>query len=235
MMALDKKTGKTVWKSEEPGLNHNLFGTWATPLVVQSKGRDELIMPLPGEKVGSPGWLKAYDPLTGKKLWQCEGLGNEIYAMPIIGKSTDLVIGISGHKGPTMAVRTGGSGNVTDTHQAWQNTKNPQRVGSGVIQDGHLYLSDASGEVECLDLKTGEVIWKEKLSGKLWGSMLIADGKLFATTLEGDTFVMDASPKFKLLATNKTGETTYAALAVSGGELFLRTHKNLYCISNNQE
>lgn len=88
--------------------------------------------------------------------------------------------------------------------------------------------------VECLDLKTGEVIWKENLGGRLWGSMLLADGKLFATTLEGDTYVMAAGPKFKLLATNKTGETTYAALAVSGGELFLRTHKHLYCISNSK-
>ena len=89
---------------------------------------------------------------------------------------------------------------------------------------------DAPGLIECLDARTGDVVWKERLPGNLWGSMLIADGKLYVTNLEGTTFVLATGPKFEVLARNEIKEPTYAAPAVSGGEIFLRTHENLYCI-----
>ena len=188
-------------------------------------------MPLPGEKIGGAGWFKAYVPATGEVLWQCDGLGNEVYAMPIADEGGKLVVGISGHNGPTLAVRTGGSGDVTGSHRLWQHEqKNPQRVGSGVIHDGHLYLADATGIMQCITTDTGRVVWKERLGGNLWGSVLLADGRLYVTNLDGETFVIRASPKFELLATNRIGEATYAALAASNGAIFLRTYEHLYCI-----
>ena len=79
--------------------------------------------------------------------------------------------------------------------------------------------------------KTGKVIWKERLDGNLWGSMLLAGGKLYVTNLEGETFVLAAGPKFQLLARNKIER---ADLRRPGGrqdgEIFLRTYKHLYCI-----
>jgi len=117
------------------------------------------------------------------------------------------------------------------THRLWRQAgKNPQRVGSGVIHEGRLYIADAPGTIQCLDALRGKVLWKEKLGGTLWGSMLLADGKLYVTNLEGTTYVLAASSKFQLLATNEIPEPTYAALAVSGGALFLRTYEHLYCI-----
>ena len=231
LTALDKTTGKTVWKTEEKAINSPIFGSWSTPVVVRAGQRDELIMPLPGERVGGDGAFKGYDPATGKELWSCKGLGTEIYAMPVVSPAQDLIVGISGHNGPLMAVRPGGDGDVTATHRAWRQAgKNPQRIGSGVIHDCRLYLADAPGFVECLDAKNGEVIWKERIAGNVWGSMLLSDRKLYVTNLEGETFVLATGPKFRVLARNDIKEPTYAALAVSNGELFLRTYKHLYCI-----
>lgn len=236
LIALDKRTGKTIWQTDETAIDSPVFGSWSTPIVVKVGGRDELVMPLPGDKVGGDGAFKGYDPNTGKELWMCKGLGTEIYAMPTPSVAGDLIVGISGHNGPLLAVRPGGTGDVTDTHRAWRVAgKNPQRVGSAVFHDGRLFLADAPGFVECLDTKTGEPIWKERVDGNLWGSMLSADGKLYVTSLEGETFVLAAGGKFELLARNKIGEPIYAAPAVSNGEIFLRSYQHLYCIKKQND
>jgi outer membrane protein assembly factor BamB len=231
LYGLDRESGRTVWSSEETAINSPVFGSWSTPVVVRVGDHDELIMPLPGGNVGGPGWFKGYDPATGKVFWQIEGLGNEIYAMPIVGAGGRVIVGVSGHNGPVVAIKPGGSGNVTGTHRLWRiDARNPQRVGSGVIHEGHLFLADATGILQCLKVDTGEPVFQERLGGNLWGSILLAEGRLYLSNLEGDTFVVRASPKFELLATNSIGEPTYAALAVSAGHFFLRTHGHLYCI-----
>jgi outer membrane protein assembly factor BamB len=159
LTALDKNTGKDVWKTPLAAINSPVFGSWSTPLILRVGDRDELIMPLPGERIGGEGYFKGFDPATGKELWSCSGLGNEIYAMPVATPNQDIVVCQSGHNGPTMAVKPGGNGDVTNTHRVWRHAdKLPQRVGSGVIHDGHLFLADADGFAECLDVRTGKVI-----------------------------------------------------------------------------
>jgi len=231
--AFDKRTGKTVWQSQECDINRNIFGSWSTPFVLRADKRDELIMPFPGEKVGGAGWFKAYAPRDGKVLWQCDGLGNEVYAMPIVDRDRNIVVGISGHNDPMLAVRPGGSGNVTASHRLWRIDKGaPERIGSGIIHDGHLFISNVRGTMECLNVETGELVWKERLGGNLWGSILMGGDKLYVSNIEGDTFVVRAQPRFQLVAKNSIAEPTFAALVASDGELFLRTYKHLYCIGN---
>lgn len=235
LTALDKKTGATIWKTPETAINSPIFGSWSTPVIVRVDGRDQMIFPLPGDKIGDEGEFKGYDPDTGKELWRCKGLGNEVYAMPVISPAGDMIVGISGHNGPLMAIRPGGRGDTTATNQLWRAAgKNPQRIGSGIIHEGRLYIADAPGMVECLDAKTGEPLWKERLAGNLWGSLLLADGKLYVSNIEGETFVLAAGAKFELLARNNIPEPTYAAPAVSQGSLFLRTHQHLYCIEEKK-
>ncbi len=235
LYGLNRETGETVWTSEETAINSPIFGSWSTPVVVRSGNRDEVVMPYPGGKIGGPGWFKGYDPANGKALWQIDGLGNEVYAMPIVGAGGKIIVGVSGHNGPTMAIRPGGSGNVTATHRLWRTeTKNPQRVSSGVIHDGHLFLADATGILQCLKADTGELVYRERLGGNLWGSILLANDRLYVTSLEGDTFVVSASPEFELISKNSIGEATYAALAPAHSELYLRTHQHLYCISSGK-
>jgi outer membrane protein assembly factor BamB len=150
-----------------------------------------------------------------------------------VSAAADVVVGISGHNGPLLAVRPGGRGDVSATHRLWRvGGKNPQRIGGGVLHEGRLYLADAPGFVECLDARTGDVVWKERVGGNLWGSTLLAAGRLYVTSLEGTTFVLAAGPKFQLLARNEIGEAIYAAPAAADGELFLRTYEHLYCIGS---
>ena len=235
MIALDKHTGKTVWQKKEHALNHQLFGTWSSPIVARLGGRDELLMSLPGEKVGGDGWVKSYDPSTGEELWRCVGLGASLYPSPVLSAEGDMIFAASGFLGPILAVKPGGKGDVTATHRLWHvASKNPQRIGSAVVTGGHVYQAAAEGFVECLDAHTGKQVWKERLDNKLWGSVLLADGKLYVSSLEGKTFVVAASPRYQHLFTNDIGEPTYAGLAASQGDIYLRGWQHLYCLRKQQ-
>jgi outer membrane protein assembly factor BamB len=232
LLAVDKRTGKDVWKVEEPGGasgaagSKEWVGSWATPRVVTAGGRDELVMAWPGA-------VKAYEPLTGKVLWECQGLGKLVYTSPVV--AGDVVVALSGYHGPGLAVRAGGSGDVTKTHRLWhQAAKNPQRIGSAVVAGGLLYHVNAGpGTVQCLDPKTGEDRWGgRRLGSAFWASPVLADGRVYATDQSGDTYVFAADPQFKQLARNRLGEHTDASPAVSDGQVFLRTHKHLWCIAS---
>jgi outer membrane protein assembly factor BamB len=137
--------------------------------------------------------------------------------------------------GKTIAVRAGGSGDVTGSRRLWQHPKTRQRIGSGVIHDGHIYILTDPGFAECWDLETGKLMYEERLIGlgkdnTSWSSMVVADGRLYVANHSGDTFVLRASPKFEQLATNSLGEHTEGSIAISDGELLIRTHRALWCI-----
>ena len=109
-------------------------------------------------------------------------------------------------------------------------------IGSGVIYQGHVYTIDRDGIAACLDLKTGEKVWEERLKGpgargSSWSSMLLANGKIYVPNQSGDVFVLRADTKFEVLATNSLREPTNASLAASDGDLFMRTDKSLWCLA----
>jgi outer membrane protein assembly factor BamB len=142
--------------------------------------------------------------------------------------------------GTTLAVEAGGTGDVTESRRLWHHPKTKQRIGSGVIHDGHIFILNDPGVAECFDLKTGKIIWEERLKGPAaksdnWSSLVLASDKLYAINQGGDAFVLKASPKFEVLATNSVSETTIASIAPSDGELFIRTHKALWCIGDSQK
>ena len=226
IVALNKATGKTVWDKKEFGKNHRLWGSWSTPVIYRAGDHDEFALSMPGE-------LKGYDPLTGNELWKCTGLGPSNYPDTAVGDG--VLIGISGFQKSMMAVRMGGKGDITKTHQVWHVQKTQQRIGSGVVRNGYLYVSNAPGICECILVKTGKTIWKKRLGGKLWGSVLLAGDRLYMSNIQGDVFVVAASPKYKFIAKNSMGEQIKAAIAPSDGQLFIRTYKNLYCIGQRQK
>lgn len=226
IIALDKATGETVWDTPEVGKNHQLYGSWSTPVIYRAGDHDEFALSMPGE-------LKGYDALTGKELWRCDGLGPSNYPDTAVGDN--VLIGVSGFKKSMMAVRMGGRGDITATHRLWHVPETPQRIGSGVVLDGHLYVSNAPGIAECIEVATGKSVWKERLDGDLWGSILLAGDRLYVSNTQGKIFVIAASPKFQRIAENDMGEPMKAALAPSDGQLFIRTYKNLYCVGHRQE
>ncbi|MBT4867380.1 MAG: PQQ-like beta-propeller repeat protein [Planctomycetaceae bacterium] len=220
LLSVNKETGKTVWEHDEK------FGSWGTPLIVKHDGKDQLLL-------GTNPMLKGIDPKTGKELWKCGGHNKFVYASPLFGNGT--VVGMTGYNGQAFAVTLGGKGDIT-SDRLWLHPRATQRVGSGVVIDNHIYIVEESGIPHCYDLNSGAEVWQVKKrpnGGKTWGSMVYANARLYVLMKNGSTLVFAAGPKYELLATNKlaAGAATNSSLAVSDGEIFLRTFKNLYCIT----
>jgi outer membrane protein assembly factor BamB len=208
----------------------NPSGSWSTPIIVKADGHDELIMNFPGR-------LAAYDPNTGKQLWLSKGLGATIYTTPLWGEGTLVAVSSGMGSGNAIAVKPGGSGDVTESQRLWRLDRVKGAIGSGVIHDGRIYTISSDGIAECFELKTGKSVWQERLAGSgarngSWSSMLLANGKIYVPNKWGDVFVLRASPKFQVLVTNSVDEPTSASLAASDGELFLRTDNSLWCFAN---
>jgi outer membrane protein assembly factor BamB len=239
LLAVDKKTGKDAWKVSEPNADSGekkpgqekavWAGSWSTPVVIKAGGRDELILTWPKRVV-------AFEPKSGKELWSCAGINPLVYTSPLYEPSKEILVAMGGFSGMALAVKAGGAGDVTETRRLWQHPKTKQRIGSGVIHDGHIYILNDPGVAECFELETGKLVWEERLRGPAarsdnWSSMVLADGKLYAVNQGGDGFVVRAAPKFEVLATNSLREATIGSMAVSDGDLFIRTHQALWCFS----
>lgn len=233
LYAFDKKTGKTIWQHKEPGGasgeggNKQWLGSWSDPLLRKVGTHDELLMSYPGRAC-------AFDPQNGTELWTCDGLTPLVYNSPLF--ADDMMIAMCGYGGAAMAVKTGGSGNVTAKNRVWHLPRVQQRIGSGVIHNGYHYILTDGGIVECRNIKNGEMVFNERLkgpgpTGQNWSSLVLsADGKCYAANQGGDCFVFKASPTFELLATNTLGEKIIGSIAVSDGHLFIRGYQNLWCI-----
>jgi outer membrane protein assembly factor BamB len=219
--AYDTDSGKQVWKTER----RQTTG-WGTPIVIRAGDRDELI-------VSSQRTIHSYDPATGKELWTVRGLTHEVIPTPVVADG--LVICSSGRQGPTIAIRPGGSGDVTATHVAWSSPKGSPFVPSGIVVDGILYLvNDIQSVLTAHDVKTGAVLYQGRLGeAKKEGfsaSPIAHNGKVFFTNDDGETFVLQAGREFKLLHTNSLGEATIASPALVDGRWYFRTTSSLLAI-----
>lgn len=228
MYCFDKKTGKTLWQHKEPGgasgegADKKWLGSWSDPLLRKVGARDELLMSYPGRAC-------AFDPVSGAELWSSGGLTKLVYNSPLYADG--VMYAMCGYNGAALAVKAGGSGDVTETNRMWLLPKVSQRIGSGVIHEGHHYILSDGGIAECRNLKTGEVVFQERLKGNNWSSLVLsADGKCYAANQIGDCFVFKASPDFELLATNSLGEKIIGSIAVSDRRLFIRGYQHLWCI-----
>jgi outer membrane protein assembly factor BamB len=219
--AYDKTTGKQIWKTDRVETTG-----WGTPVVIRAGDRDELI-------VSSQRRVYAYDPETGKELWRVSGLTFEVIPTPVVAEG--LVICSSGRQGPTIAIRPGGTGDVTSTHVAWMSPKGSPFVPSGVAVDGILYLvNDLQSVLTAHDVKTGTVLYQGRLGeAKKEGfsaSPIAFGGKVFFTNDDGETFVLQAGREFKLLHVNQLGESTLASPALVDGRWYFRTASSLLAI-----
>jgi outer membrane protein assembly factor BamB len=240
LIALDKNTGKTLWQIDIPGgqsgetekdKKAEWIGSWSTPTFMRTNGKEQILMNWPER-------LVAHDPKNGHELWSCRGLNPLAYTSPIFANG--IVVAMGGFGGKDFAVKTGGSGDVTATHRIWDHPKTKQRIGSGVIHDGHIYIHTDPGVAECIDLKTGATIWEERLkgpgpSGANWSSVMLANGLGYTITQGGDCFVFKANPKFEVVSTNSLREASNSSIVPSDGQLFIRTHKALWCIENKKD
>jgi len=231
--AIDRHDGHTLWQVDEPdgddgderpGEKPKWLGSWSTPVIEKVDGRDQVLVSL-------PHYVNAYDPNDGKIVWSCDGLGDLAYTSVLT--SDGFGVAMCGYFGPAMGFRLGGRGNTTETNRRWLTTEpNPQRIGSGVIVGRHIFMANEPGLAQCLELESGDEVWRERLSGvKIWASLVLAEGRLYVTDQDGVTYLFAPNPeKFELLGKNEIGESTNSTLALSGGQAFLRTFEHLFCI-----
>ncbi|MBI1764960.1 MAG: PQQ-like beta-propeller repeat protein [Acidobacteria bacterium] len=222
MVALDKTTGKEIWRVARP-----IQGSWFTPVIVTVAGRTEMI-------TSGNEFLISYDPATGKELWRTGGLKSHAIATPIVGHG--LAILSSGFPSKVVtAVKLGGSGNLDGTEKiAWRYSKGTAYVPSPILYGDYVYLMSDAGILTCLNAKTGEVVYeggRVPIATKFYGASPVAfEDKLLLTSDDGDTFVIKAGPKHEVLGTNSLGEPCRTSIAIADGKLFIRGEKNLFCI-----
>lgn len=231
IVALEKSTGKEVWRAPGSGLEY----VFSTPVLTGSPAQPELVFSLPEE-------LWALNPDTGKLRWFATShLPGNIAPSVVAGDGVVFAFGGYPQLG-AVAVRTGGKGDVSQSHQLWL-TRNSTYVPTPVLHEGRLHVVTDQGFALCLDAKTGEQIFKERLPGAsatgrggkpFYASAVLANGNLYAVSRRNGTFVIEAKPQFKLVAHNSfaSDATQFNATpAVSGKELFLRSDKFLYCVA----
>ena len=223
VIALDTRTGETRWRTSRAA-----SVGWGTPIAVTVGDHDELI-------VSSQRHVRSYDPTTGEELWNCGGNLFEVIPTPAVGHG--LIFCSSGRAGPTLAIRPGGQGDVTDTHVAWKTTRGSPFVPSPLVYGDYLYLvNDMSSIITCLNAKTGETVWQERLGRPrregISASPVVVDGKLFVTNDDGQTFVLKTGAEFELLHTNDIGTRMLASPALVDGIWYFRTSSDLLAIGN---
>lgn len=223
--ALDKRTGKLAWKTNRSGemnAHPQLKKSYGTPLVVEVNGKAQLLSP-------ASDWLYAYDPATGRELWKVayEALGFSVVPRPVVGHGM-AYLSTSFMQSQLLAVQYKG---VDQPSIVWRYNRGVPQVPSPLLVGDELYfVSDQGGVVTCLDAKTGQERWRERLDGKHCASPLYADGRIYLFSREGETAVLEPGTTFKLIATNKLDGQIMATPAAIDGALIVRTDQALYRI-----
>ena len=228
ILKIDGKSGKTIWRVERPtNAIRESPDSYTTPALLRHGNQTEIV--ITGGDV-----VTGHDPETGKELWRANGLNPEnipsyrIIASPLVAGG--LIIAPTRVR-PMLAIKPGGSGDITESHKVWSFDRGPD-VPTPVSDGKLLYIVGDSGVVYALDVKTGEPVYgPERLKpGTYSASPVLADGKIYVTSEDGVTSVFAAGPKFELIAENAMNEYTLSSVAVSGGQIFLRTAGHLYAI-----
>lgn len=219
--AFSTETGETLWWTDRA----EVIG-WGTPIVITAGGRDELI-------VSSQRKVYAYNPDTGAELWTVSGNLYEVIPTPVVGHG--FVFAQSGRAGPTIAIRPGGSGDVTSTHVAWTSPRGAPFVPSSVIHGDLLYqINDMQSILTVLEAGTGDLVYQDRLGVAtregFSSSPVVVGDSIFFTNDDGQTFVVGAGRTFTLRHVNELGARVLASPALVGGVWYWRTDKELLAI-----
>lgn len=235
--AIGLKDGKARWQTDEPGgaedksaETGSWLGSWSTPVVTAVDGKPQVLVFMARR-------VNAYDPATGAILWTVGGAGVLAYNDVLISPERAggrIAVAAAGYGGPAIGFKLGGTGDVTATNRLWasEGKPPPQRIGSGVIVGDHVYLP-SEPHVSCIELKSGKEVWRQKIAGQVWGSIIAAGDRLYVTGKTGVTHVFAADPGgYRELASNDLGEPSNATPALTEGQIFLRSAKHLWCVED---
>lgn len=244
-IAINKKTGELVWEDASASRNI-LHGTWSNASYGVIKGRQQLIVP------NGNGWIYAVDPLTGEHLWQFDanpkdaiwrlggsGTRNYLIAAGVIaGDKVYIGMGQDPEHGEApghfYAIDATGSGDMTEKGKVWhRGGKDFNRtIASAVIDNGIVYAADLSGFLYAMDANTGELFWKHDNFAAIWGSPIVADGKVYIGDEDGDVAVLQTGKTLKLLAENNMGSSVYTTPNFQDGVMYVLTRNRLVAIKN---
>lgn len=238
LAALDKKTGRTVWKTDrttawddldadgKPNREGDLRKGFSTPLMLTVQGKPMLI------SAGSKA-IYGYDPRTGRECWKIHHGSHTSAPRPVFAQG--LVMFVTGMgKTELWAIKPDGQGDVSNSHVVWKsNSKAVCKTASPVVAGDLLYIVSDGGVLGCLEVATGKEVWKETIGGHFAASPIFADGRLYFCNQEGKVTVLKPGRTFEPLAANTLEIGCMASPAVSGKALFLRTKTHLYRIESD--
>lgn len=228
ILALDARTGKTVWKTERDELP-----SWGTPSVLTVSGGPQLV-------TNASKFIRGYDPRTGKELWRLGGSSKITAPTPIAAGDVLIVASGRGPERPIFAVRPDARGDVTlakDTTSnaavAWSKTGRGPYMPTPLVYDGILYVLGNNGVFDAYDVATGQEVYRQRLPNVGSGfsaSPVAADGKIYLSNEDGEMLVIAAGREFKHITTNSMGELLMATPALSDGVMYVRTAASLFAI-----
>ena len=243
-LAVDRRTGKVVWQSSLPG-RKILHGQWSSPSYGVLDGKPQVLFP------GGDGWLYALEPLTGKVIWRFDcnpkdsvytiGPGstrNNLLAMPVIvGDMVYLAVGEDPEHGEGIghlwALRPKGEGDLTGKALVWHRGGEDfhRSLSTVAVKDGLLFTADFSGYVYCLDAATGKPYWVYNSYGAIWGSPLVADGKVYVGNEDGDVAVLRAARQLEVVSKVNMGSAVFSTAVAQDGVLYIASRAKLFAIA----
>ncbi|MEW6307184.1 MAG: PQQ-binding-like beta-propeller repeat protein [Verrucomicrobiota bacterium] len=239
VLALDKNTGKDVWRAKRSIDFQDLMPdgkvqaegdfrkAYATPHIAIINGKPMLL------SIGAKA-AYAYEPKTGKEIWRVEERGqHSASTRPVVVDG--LVVYPTGFsKGQLMAVKPDGTGNVTDSHVVWRVKRNVSNKPSVTVINGLIYMIDDAGIASCVDPKNGDYIWNERLvTGGFSASPVYVDGHLWFFSEEGKVFALKPGREFKVASSTQVGDGFMSSPAVAGKAFYLRTRTHLYRVEES--
>ncbi len=227
--ALDKQTGKLAWKTDRTGEMHSnpqFKKAYGTPLITDIDGHPTMI------STGAD-WVYGYDPATGKELWKVPygELGFSMAPRPVAGLGM-VFFSTSFMKPEMFGLKMDGTKTPT---VVWHNSKNAPTISSPLLVGEELYFVSDGGILSCVNARTGQDYYRERLGGKFTSSPLLADGRIYVCSREGVTSVIKPGPKFGVLAQNKLDGAIMGTPAAVDDAIFIRTDKALYRIGGGKK
>ncbi len=238
-IAVDKNTGKVVWQDNSPG-DRILHGQWSSPALGEVDGLLQAFFP------GGDGWLYGFNAKTGEKLWKFDlnpkdavwpKTRNDGIATPVFyeGK-VYLATGQDPENGEGVGhmycIDPTKRGDITESGRVWHYGKIRRSISTAAIADGLLYIADFSGFLHCLDAKSGTAYWTYDMLSAVWGSPLVADGKVYLGDEDGDVTVLQAGKELKKIGAMNMGSAVYSTPVPANGVLYIMNRSELYAIAN---
>jgi len=238
IIALNKNTGKLVWENNSVG-ERILHGQWSTPSVGKV---GDVVQVAHGQ---GDGWVRGYEALTGKKLWEFDcnpkdsvwqKTRNELIATPVFfeervyianGQDPEHGEGV----GHLYCIDPTKRGDITESGRIWHYDKIRRSISTAAIHDGLVYYPDFSGFLHCVDAKTGKPYWVHDMLAAVWGSALVADGKVYLGDEDGDVVVFQAGKEKKILAEMNLGSSVYSTAVPANGVLFINNRNQLFALA----